>query len=86
MKGWKKSRRKRIVVDANIIIAALFGSRATLVILTSQNYNFYAPEYILNEIKKHKKNICEEARKLPEEFDSEMYALLKFIKIGDEKR
>lgn len=84
MKGWEKPKRKRIVVDANIIIAALFGSQAIVIILTSQNYDFYAPKYIINEIKKHKEEICKEAGKLSEDFDTELNALLKFIILLDE--
>ena len=41
-----------IVLDANIIIAALLGSRGKLNILTSQNHTFYAPKKIIDEIKK----------------------------------
>lgn len=77
-------KRKKIVVDANIIIAALFGSRAIVIILTSQNYDFYAPKYIINEIKKHKEEICKEARKLSKDFDTELDVLLRFIIILDE--
>jgi predicted nucleic acid-binding protein len=38
-----------IVVDANIIIMALMGSRATGVILTSQNHVFYTPAKIIEK-------------------------------------
>jgi len=33
----------RIIVDANIILACLLGSRGKLVIVTSQNHKFYVP-------------------------------------------
>lgn len=46
-----------IVLDANIIITALLGSRGKLNILTSQNHTFYAPKKIIDEIKKYKKEI-----------------------------
>ncbi len=71
--------KKKIVVDANIIIAALFGSRATIIILTGQNYSFYAPKFIINEIKKHKNEICQKAKKSLFDFDRELQALLIFI-------
>ena len=48
----------RIVLDANIVIAAILGSRAKLIIITSQNHKFYAPSRIINEIKKYKLEIC----------------------------
>ncbi len=47
----------KIVLDANVVIAALMGSRATLTILTSQNHQFYVPQYIMGEIYKHKQFI-----------------------------
>ncbi len=37
----------RIVLDANIILVALMGSRATLTIITSQNHQFYVPRKII---------------------------------------
>ena len=55
MIDWKKPEKKKIVVDANIVIAALFGSHAIIIILTSENYNFYTPKYIITEIKRHKR-------------------------------
>ena len=84
MRGWIRQKRARIVVDANIIIAALFGSRATLIILTAQNYSFYAPQYIIKEIRKHKEAICKEARKMPEDFANENNPLLKYVTIVNE--
>ncbi len=85
MRGWIRQKKARIVVDANIIIATLFGSRVILIILTAQNYSLYAPQYIIKEIRKHKEAICKEARKMPEEFENEINALLRFINIIDEE-
>ncbi len=50
-----------IILDANIIIAALLGSKGKTTILTSQNHKFYAPEVIIEEIKRHKDEICKYA-------------------------
>lgn len=72
-----------IVVDANIIIAALMGSRATLTIITSQNYNFYAPKYVVQEVEKYKKFICEKSLQKSEDFDMNLRALLFFIREVD---
>lgn len=68
-----------IVVDANIIIAALLGSRGKLTILTSQNHTFYAPKKIIDEIRKYKTDICEKSGQTPEEFEQNFNALLTFI-------
>lgn len=72
-----------IVVDANVIIAALMGSRATLTIITSQNYNFYAPSRIVQEVGKYKNFICEKSFQESEDFDINLRALLFFIKEVD---
>lgn len=71
----------KIVVDANIIIAALLGSRAKLTILTSQNHTFYAPRKIIDEIKKYKFLICEKLPCTSDEFDVNLHALLFFLEI-----
>lgn len=71
----------KIVLDANILIAALLGSRATITILTSQHYLFYVPKKILEEIKKHKLFICEYSKQSPEEFETNLHALLVFITV-----
>lgn len=73
----------KIVLDANVIIAALLGSRATLVILTSQNHSFFVPQKILEEIKKHQSFICTYGQQSPEEFTANLDALLFFIDVVD---
>ena len=71
----------RIVIDANVIIAGLMGSKGTIVILTSQNHSFYAPSKIINEIRKYKKEICDFSNQTSEEFEINYKALLTFINI-----
>lgn len=68
-----------IVTDANIIIAALLGSRGKLTILTSQNHKFFAPRKIIEEIKKYEKEICQKVGCTSEEFKENLEALLFFI-------
>jgi predicted nucleic acid-binding protein len=68
-----------VVVDANIIIMALMGSRATLVILTSQNHSFYTPSLVIKEIRKYKHLICAKAGHTFEEFEINLEALLQFL-------
>lgn len=70
-----------IVVDANIIIMGLMGSRATLVILTSQQHSFYAPAKIVREIRKYRALIFEKMNTTPGEFEEYLWALLQFITI-----
>lgn len=73
----------KIVLDANVIIAALLGSRATLVILTSQNHTFFVPQKILEEIKRHQSFICAYGKQSSEEFTTNFRALLYFIDVVD---
>ena len=68
-----------IVVDANVVIAALMGSRGRIVILTSQNHSFYVPRKIIDEIRKYKDLICRRANQKPEEFETNLEALLLFV-------
>ena len=71
----------KIVLDANIFIAALLGSRATLTIITSQHYIFYVPKIILEEIRKYKSFICGYSKQSSEEFDTNLNSLLVFINV-----
>ena len=73
----------RIVLDANIIISGLMGSRGTIAILTSQNHSFYAPKKIIEEIRKYKKEICEFSNQNSEEFEINYDALFAFINVLD---
>ena len=73
----------RIVLDANIVIAALLGSRATLTIITSQNHMFYAPKFILKEVEKYKEDICERINQSELEFDENFEVLKVFINIAN---
>ncbi len=68
-----------IVVDANIMIMGLMGSRAALVILTSQQHHFYAPAKIVREIRKYSPLICTKINISESEFDENLNALLQFI-------
>ena len=70
-----------IILDANIIIASLLGSRGKLTILTSQNHTFYTPKKIIGEIKRYKEEICGKINCSSEEFDINLEALMFFIKI-----
>ncbi len=71
----------KIVLDANIFIAASLGSRATVTIITAQHYTFYVPKRILEEIRKYKSFICDYSKQSPEEFDTNLHALLVFITV-----
>ncbi len=71
----------KIVPDANIIIAALLGSRARITILTSMNHEFFAPEIIIGEIRKYANEICSMLNIPMEDFDINLNSLLYFINV-----
>lgn len=71
----------RVVVDANILIAALFGSRARQLILTSQNHLFFGPETIIREVEKLRKELAIARNSTEEEIREAFDALLVFIDI-----
>lgn len=59
----------RLVIDTNRVIAGLLRSSQTRRILFDPSHEFFAPEYILAEIGKHRGYLMEKARLTPEEFD-----------------
>ena len=59
-----------LVVDANVIISALISSSGkTAEMLFSDKLKLYAPEYLLEEIGKHRKYILEKSGLSPEEMN-----------------
>lgn len=70
-----------VVVDACIFLQALFGSRGTLTIITSQNHQFYVPAKIVKEVEKQKNEACHKLQITSEEFMTNLEALLKFVHV-----
>ncbi len=75
----------RIVLDANIVIMGLMGSRSVITILTGQNHKFYVPKKIFSEIRKYERIICERTKQNSEEFTLNFEALSAFVTETDEK-
>ena len=50
-----------LVVDANIVISALIGKGRTLDLLFSERFRLFAPQYLFEEITKHKAEILEKS-------------------------
>src|SRR3989344_519585 len=60
----------KLVVDANIIISALISaSGKTSEMLFSDKLKLHTPEYLLEEINKHKKEISDKSGLSPEEIN-----------------
>lgn len=77
----------KIVVDANIIISALFNlnSRISeLIIQPPAKFQYYTPAYALIEIEKHRKKILSYSKLTTEELDEAMSLLFFNIRLIDD--
>ncbi|MFA5797786.1 MAG: PIN domain-containing protein [Candidatus Woesearchaeota archaeon] len=70
-----------LVVDANIIFAALIKESKTTELLLDMSITLYTPEYILLEIEKHQKEILTKTSRSKEELEQIMHILKKIIRI-----
>ncbi|MEW5996835.1 MAG: PIN domain-containing protein [Candidatus Micrarchaeota archaeon] len=68
----------QLVVDANILFAALIKDSKTIELLFSDFAMFFAPEFILEEFQKHRDEILQKTSRSPEEFDS-VFEILKEV-------
>ena len=51
------------IIDTNLIFSALISSNSTIrEILLSNKYNFYAPNYLMVEIFKHKEKVLKNSK------------------------
>ena len=73
----------KVVLDANILISALLGSKITIEIITSGKTDIFAPTKIITEILKYRELISYRKAYSPEEFDILLNSLLKFVHVVD---
>lgn len=73
--------KKTIVVDANIIIAALIRNSKVRRILSKNIYEFVSPDFVLEEIEKYKDYICEKSGLKKEDINILIVILLQTITI-----
>jgi len=70
-----------LVIDANIIFAALIKESKTTEIILDISITLYAPEYVLLEIEQHTKEILEKTSRKKEELEQIIHLLKKIITI-----
>ncbi|HLD12342.1 MAG TPA: PIN domain-containing protein [Candidatus Nanoarchaeia archaeon] len=58
----------QLVIDANILFAALIKEGINTTIIGTPNIQFLAPAYLYQELEKHKEFILEKTTRTPEEF------------------
>ncbi len=65
-----------LVVDANVIIAAIIKESTSYTLLFREDFHLYTSEYILTEIEEHKEEILKKTKKTEEDF----YKLIETLK------
>ncbi len=71
----------KIVIDSNRVIAALIQNSTTREILFDKTFEFFAPEYIKDEIEKYRKEIIGKACISEEEFEVLLSLIFEHITI-----
>jgi predicted nucleic acid-binding protein len=69
----------KLVLDSNIIFSALIKKSKTRDIILSDLFELYAPEYIFNEITKHKELLLRKSKLDCRDFDALLLLLQKHI-------
>ena len=69
----------KLVVDANVLIAALIKSGATRDIFLSGNIEMHSPDYLKEEIEEHRAELIEKADVDKETFNRVLWLLLSKI-------
>ncbi|MBI2152066.1 hypothetical protein HYU21_05035 [Candidatus Woesearchaeota archaeon] len=65
-----------LIVDANILFAALIKDSVNCHFLFDEKFHFFTPEYIFAEFEKHKEEIIKKTERSTEDF----YHLLEVLK------
>ncbi len=86
----------KLVIDANIIVAALIRESITRKVIGSGKFELFSPDFILEEVYKYKDYICSKSGLLKEEFELVMALVFEQVtiipkesyesKIGDAKK
>ncbi|NVM02621.1 MAG: hypothetical protein HWN67_09815 [Candidatus Helarchaeota archaeon] len=76
----------KLVIDANILFAALIKKSTTADLIVTGNFNLYAPEFILDEFKKYEKIILNKTHRSKKEFEKFLDLLKRRITFIPRKR
>jgi len=71
----------RVVIDSNRVIAALLKDSTTREILFNRSFEFVAPEFLKEEIKKHEAFLVKKAKIRKDEFDILLSILFERINL-----
>ena len=70
-----------LIVDANVLFAALLKEGKTIEILLNPFFNFYSPEFIFEECEKYKEELLAKTHRTQEEFSELLEDLEEIINI-----
>jgi len=70
-----------LIVDANVLFAALLKEGKTIEILLNPFFNFYSPEFIFEEFEKYKEELLAKTHRTQEEFSELLEDLEEIINI-----
>ncbi len=68
-----------VIIDANVVISALLGSKAALSTIPSSTHSLYAPDRMIEEIRKHEHDICEKTKSTKQKFEHDVTDVLEFV-------
>jgi predicted nucleic acid-binding protein len=68
-----------LVIDSNRLMAGLLKDSVSRRIILHKNLTFYAPDYIIMEITKHRKYLADKIEQSEEHIDVILYSLLENI-------
>jgi len=68
-----------LVIDANIIFAALIKESYSYHFLFEQQFQLFAPEYLLEEIETHSEELLQKTQRTPKEFFEVLEILKRMI-------
>ena len=75
----------KLVLDANPLFSALIKNSFTANIITDNNIELFAPEFLLEEFLKHKKEILDKTKRTEKELNDLVKSLKDIINVVPEK-
>ena len=74
-----------LVIDANILFAALIKDSFTAELLLDEGIGLFAPEYLLEEFYEHREEILEKTKRIRQGFDSMFRDIKSLITVVPER-
>jgi predicted nucleic acid-binding protein len=69
----------RLVIDSNRFIAGVLKGSLSRELILNRHFEFYSPDYLMAEIKKHKEYLLKKTKLTDVEFNIVLYTLLNNV-------